>query len=220
MKKILIYTILTASLLLNNRFLKAQSFIKFIDEHGLKAGSSSNFNTTSENGNDQGGFSRKLTSLGIKAEQISTEDCSTLQFKYAQIMDVEIENISNLALFEFIEEWWHTKYHYGGKTKDGIDCSGLSSMLCSKVYDLTLPRTARLQYESSEKIERDELKEGDLVFFNTRGGVSHVGVYLYNDYFVHASVRNGVTINNLNESYYKKKYIASGRVKALNTVFF
>jgi lipoprotein Spr len=74
-----------------------------------------------------------------------------------------------------------------------------------------MPRTAREQYEATEHISKNELKEGDLVFFNTRGGVSHVGVYLDNDYFVQAS-SHGVTISNLDDHYYSKRFICGGRV--------
>ena len=140
------------------------------------------------------------------------ESCSALQFKYAQIMNMEVEAVSNLALFNFLEDWWGTHYHYGGTGRGGIDCSALSGALLSKVYGLSTPRTARAQYEVAEKIKREDLKEGDLVFFNTRGGVSHVGVYLANGYFTHASTKNGVTINHLDESYYATKFIIGGRI--------
>ncbi len=65
-----------------------------------------------------------------------------------------------------------------------------------------------------KKLKKTDLLEGDLVFFNTRGGVSHAGVYLGNGYFVHASVHAGVTINSLNDAYYSRKYIGGGRISA------
>jgi lipoprotein Spr len=142
---------------------------------------------------------------------LSTESCGKIQFKYAQLMDIEIESVVNFSLFQFIEEWWSTSYRYGGTGKNGIDCSALTGLLLSSVYGVSLPRTAREQYAKSKKVKREDLIEGDLVFFNTRGGVSHVGVYLTNDYFVHASTSNGVTISSLNDNYYRKKYIGAGR---------
>lgn len=140
------------------------------------------------------------------------ESCTPLQFKYAQLMNVEVETIGNNKLYEVIEDWWGTRYRYGGTTKKGIDCSAFASTLLNETYSVSLPRTARDQYAQSEKISRDNLQEGDLVFFNTRGGVSHVGVYLNNGYFVHSSVSSGVTISSLNDDYYNRKYIGGGRI--------
>ncbi|MBL0146373.1 MAG: C40 family peptidase [Chitinophagaceae bacterium] len=134
-----------------------------------------------------------------------------MQFKYAQLMDVDVESLTNTKLLNFIDEWWATRYRYGGTTKKGIDCSSLTGTLLRDVYGVTVPRTAREQYRISTKLKREELAEGDFVFFNTRGGVSHVGIYLTNGYFVHSSVHSGVVISSLDESYYSKKYIGGGR---------
>jgi lipoprotein Spr len=142
------------------------------------------------------------------------ENISGLQFKYAQLLDMEVEAITNLKLFTVIEEWWATRYHYGGSTKKGIDCSAFTGTLMNQVYNITLQRTARDQYDQCFKVNREDLTEGDLVFFNTRGGVSHVGVYLGNGYFVHSSVHSGVTISSLDEDYYNRKFISGGRPQA------
>jgi cell wall-associated NlpC family hydrolase len=147
-------------------------------------------------------------------EAAAIESFSSLQFKYAQQMDVEVETLTNIKLYEAVENWWATRYCYGGTTKRGIDCSALTGALVSQGFGITLPRTARAQYAECKKISRDNLMEGDLVFFNTRGGVSHVGLYLGNSYFVHASVHAGVTISSLNDSYYSKKFIGGGRMKS------
>ena len=82
----------------------------------------------------------------------------------------------------------------------------------TNVYGVNLDRTAREQFRQCEKIANEDLKEGDLVFFNTRGGVSHVGFYLGNNYFVHSSVHTGVTISSLTDDYYSKKFISGGRI--------
>jgi hypothetical protein len=146
------------------------------------------------------------------AGSLLIENCTPLQFKYAQIMDIEVEAVSNPKLYEVIDEWWATRYRYGGTTKKGIDCSALTGTLLGNVYGITAERTARAQYAQCNKVNKEELQEGDLVFFNTRGGVSHVGLYLGNNYFVHSSVHNGVTINSLNDDYYSRKYIGGGRI--------
>jgi len=143
---------------------------------------------------------------------LTIESFQSIQFKYGQLFNVEIEQIENLSLYQFIEEWLDTKYRMGGKSKSGIDCSGFAGVLYETNYHQLLPRTAREQHHTSEKVEMADLKEGDLVFFNTRGGVSHVGVYLHNRFFVHASTKEGVMISNLDEPYYKKTFISAGRL--------
>ena len=150
---------------------------------------------------------------GVKrsADPISLEDCSTLQFKYAQLIDMEVENIADSYLFNFIDEWWAVRYRYGGTTKQGVDCSSYTGQLFQSVYGIVLPRTARLQYGVTERVNRNDLQEGDLVFFNTIGGVSHVGVYVGNDRFTHSSCSHGVTISSLNDPYYSRKFISGGR---------
>ncbi len=142
---------------------------------------------------------------------VATEMCSPLQFKYAQLLNRDVESLTNFSLFSFIDKWWGTRYRYGGTGKSGIDCSAFTGLLMSSVFSIAMPRTAREQYAACEKLKEDEMLEGDLVFFNTRGGVSHVGVYLGEGYFVHSSCSSGVTISSLDDTYYRKRFIAGGR---------
>jgi lipoprotein Spr len=154
----------------------------------------------------------------LPAESIETsviESSSSLQFKYALLLDMDVENITNKVLFEVIDKWMETRYRYGGSTENGIDCSAYTGTLLTDVYRLNVPRTSRDQYAESEKIEKEDLQQGDLVFFNTRRrgkGVSHVGLYLGNGYFTHAGSSTGVTISNLSEPYWNSKYIGAGRI--------
>jgi len=154
----------------------------------------------------------KTASVRIIADANARPDYQSFQFKYGQLLNRDIESITNANLFGFIDEWWETPYRYGGTTHKGIDCSAFSSTLLSAVYGMEIPRTARDQYSFCKKIGEDELEEGDLLFFNTRGGVSHVGVSLGGKYFVHASTSSGVTISSLDEDYYRRRFIAGGRI--------
>lgn len=159
---------------------------------------------------------KNTASMAAKTATINSvaniEQYSSTQFKYALIMNREVESFTNTSLYNFIDEWWATRYRYGGTNKKGIDCSSFTGKVLSSVYGITVPRTAMEQYSLAEKIATENLMEGDLVFFNTRGGVSHVGVYLGDNYFVHSSVHAGVTINSLTDDYYSRKFIGGGRV--------
>lgn len=148
----------------------------------------------------------------VENNNADVEKCIHLQFKYAQLLNRNVEAVTNMPLFNFIESWWQTPYHFGGTDKSGVDCSGFSGLLFNNVYSTDIPRTAKEQYNACERMNRDKLKEGDLVFFNTRGGVSHVGVYLGDGYFVHANISNGVSINSLDDDYYSARFLGGGRV--------
>lgn len=137
-----------------------------------------------------------------------------LQLKYAVILNSSPENLTNTSLLRLIDEWWGTRYSLGGNTKDGIDCSAFTQVIMSNIYGISLPRTCAEQYKFSDKIDDDEMQEGDLVFFKSGGSIAHVGIYLTNNRFVHASTSQGVMVSDLNENYWKAKYKGAGRVRS------
>ena len=155
---------------------------------------------------------KQVASRSSSGSSSSIENVNDLQLKYAILLDVEVEHVLSMNLFKIIDDWFGTRYKLGGATKDGIDCSALMQIFFTGFYCIALPRTAREQYDFSRRISRAELKEGDLVFFNTIGGVSHVGMYLQNNKFVHAS-KNGVTISDLYEDYWLKHFVGAGRIE-------
>lgn len=151
--------------------------------------------------------------IDVVESRASESNVSELQLKYADLLETEPDQLQNTVLLESIDEWYGTRYHYGGTTKKGIDCSAFVDSIYAVAFGITLPRTARDQYKATRRISRTELEEGDLLFFNTRGGVSHVGIYLQNNKFVHASATYGVTVSNMFEPYYIQRFIGAGRVE-------
>lgn len=139
---------------------------------------------------------------------------NVIQLKYGMLLDIPFEYLNNLNLLKNIEYWWGTKYCLGGTTENCIDCSAFTMTLERDVFLKEIPRTAAEQFNATRRITKDELKAGDLVFFTTaRHRVSHVGVYIANNKFVHASVSNGVMISDLDESYWKQRFVGCGRIE-------
>ena len=142
------------------------------------------------------------------------EKANWLQLKYSIKMDVAVESINNIPLLQKIDEWWGTPYCLGGSSKGCIDCSYFTLDVMSSIYHINLRRTAAEQYEQATKIDWSELKEGDLIFFKTEGrrNITHVGIYMTNNKFAHASTSQGVTISDLADPYWKKRLYSLGRV--------
>ena len=141
------------------------------------------------------------------------ERANWLQLKYAIMLDATVEKLSNVGLLKLIDEWWGTRYCMGGTSKECIDCSAFVQVVISGTYNVTVPRTAQEQYNTGNKIGMEELQEGDLVFFHTSGRtISHVGIYMLNNKFVHASTSGGVMFNDLNDSYWREKFRGATRV--------
>jgi len=115
-------------------------------------------------------------------------------------------------LYSQYQEWRGTRYRLGGTDHTGIDCSALVRTIFKEEFGYTLPRTTLSQAEFGEKISRNELIAGDLVFFKTGGRSWHVGIYLDSKKFMHASSSRGVTISSLDNSYWKAKYWKSIRI--------
>lgn len=121
--------------------------------------------------------------------------------------------IREKMLMEVIK-YLNTPYKYGGNTKDGMDCSAFTQILYRDVFNINLERSARLQYNQGSIVaESEELKFGDLVFFNTRKRVKpgHVGIYIGDNLFAHASTKKGVTITALDYDYYSRVYMGARR---------
>jgi lipoprotein Spr len=141
------------------------------------------------------------------------EEATSLQFKYAIILDVDVESLKNNDLLNFIESWYGVKYLYGGTTKKGIDCSAFTQELLKEVFGIATDRIAGDQYNKCIKINREQLQIGDLLFFKAKNKsyITHVAFYLGNNKFIHASVNKGITFDHLNSKYYSNIFYCAGR---------
>jgi murein DD-endopeptidase / murein LD-carboxypeptidase len=149
--------------------------------------------------------------LPISVPGITIEEATALHIKYALLLDTEVEQVGNTPLFQLIDEWWGTRYRLGGADRNGIDCSGFTQVLYNQLYRVPLPRISRDQFRAATPVPVTEMQEGDLVFFAQGSTITHVGFYLHNNKFVHASTSEGVMISDLNEPYWSKRFAGAGR---------
>ena len=151
--------------------------------------------------------------MASRKEEPAVEEASSVQLKYAVLLKTDLEDLPSKKLLNNVDTWYGVRYVTGGNSKRGVDCSGFTVAVYADVYGIALPRVSRDQYRISRKISTTELEEGDLIFFNTKGnGVSHVGIYLGNNKFIHATVNKGIMVSDLYESYYVKRYYGCGRI--------
>lgn len=115
-------------------------------------------------------------------------------------------------LYDQFQEWQGVRYQLGGLSKRGIDCSGFVYITYRSRLGVHLPRTTQLQSKLGKEISQRNLKTGDLVFFRTGRATRHVGIYLENNKFLHASLSQGVTISHLDNTYWKSNYWKSVRI--------
>ncbi|KHF32145.1 C40 family peptidase [Paenibacillus sp. P1XP2] len=116
-----------------------------------------------------------------------------------------------------IDDVLGTKYRTGGTTTNGFDCSGFT-MYVFKHLGINLPHQSGSQFTMGTSVSRSDLRAGDLVFFNTSGsGVSHVGIYVGDGKFAHASTSRGVVVSSLSESYYVNRYVGAKRIMSSDT---
>ncbi len=130
----------------------------------------------------------------------------------------DVDETDDWPLLIEVSKWIGVPYLYGGNTKRGVDCSGLTTQVFNTVYGIKLHRRSIEQYtKDCKSVAQKHLQMGDLVFFATGSSqttVSHVGIYLKRNKFIHASSSRGVVVSNLSENYYKKHWISGGRVKS------
>lgn len=133
-----------------------------------------------------------------------------------EILGFSIDTSDDLVFLGEVASWVGVPYRHAHHDKSGTDCSGFSYAIYKKLYNKNLDRTSDGQFfKNCTKVSKNKMQQGDLLFFaiNKSNKISHVGIYLKDDKFIHASSVRGVVVSSLNDDYYKKYFYAAGRVK-------
>jgi cell wall-associated NlpC family hydrolase len=148
-----------------------------------------------------------------KNKAIKEESNSTIS-KYEAKWGVDLPDDADTNLIKEIDSWLGVPYKYGGKDKSGTDCSGMVYSIYNNVYGFSLNRSAYDIIQNVIKVPIEEAKFGDIVFFKiNKNRVSHVGIYLGDKKFIHASTQLGVRIDSLEMPYYRDRFYMAGRIK-------
>jgi cell wall-associated NlpC family hydrolase len=144
-----------------------------------------------------------------------TEVMSRFSSKKNEDVTVDHSTARERTLMEIIK-YLNTPYKFGGNSKKGIDCSAFTQTIYNNAISINLLRSAKQQYTQGIEINKQELKFGDLVFFNTRRRVrpGHVGIYIGDNLFAHASSKHGVIVSSLEHDYYTRTYMGARRVES------
>ncbi len=133
---------------------------------------------------------------------------------YSAKLGIQLSGNENKKLIKTIADWKGTPYKYAGRTKSGTDCSGFVSKVYEIVYGKKLHRSSRDMVKDVRFISKKKLQAGDLIFYKIKSRkISHVAMYVANGKIIHATTREGVKVDDLDNKFYKKYYYKSGRVK-------
>ena len=161
--------------------------------------------------------------LPAAVKEISLDDLVGAGGKTDDLVTVEdvISTKEAKALVKTARKWLGTPYKYGGDTRKGVDCSAMVMNVYNEALNIKLPRTTRTQRDYAAQVRKNDLQPGDLVFFSpgVKGkNISHVGMYIGSDRFIHASSSRGVVVSSLDEKYYRDHYHSAGRVVKKQTL--
>ncbi|CAL1329098.1 bifunctional murein DD-endopeptidase/murein LD-carboxypeptidase [Candidatus Providencia siddallii] len=134
--------------------------------------------------------------------QISQDDFEQL---------IQLINAKSKIMKQY-NNWKNVIYKLGGTTKKGIDCSSFVQQTFFEQFGIQLPRTTSEQEFSGKSVKRKSLKIGDIVLFKINNTLKHVGIYIGDEKFIHASTSNGVIISKITNSYWNKKYYTGRRI--------
>jgi murein DD-endopeptidase / murein LD-carboxypeptidase len=166
--------------------------------------------------NDEDSPNKKEKETENKSKRKKEDNSSEKAEKYTvyeKKWNIPLTGEEDITLLEELDSWIGTPYKYGGASKTGTDCSGMVLSIYKKLYNIDTKRSAYDLWQQSSSVKKENLKYGDLVFFKINyKQVSHVGIYIANGYFIHASSSRGVIIDHLDTKYYAERFSNGGRV--------
>ncbi|MDQ2770860.1 MAG: C40 family peptidase [Bacteroidota bacterium] len=149
------------------------------------------------------------------AELAASRDSLTYHY-YAQTLGLHLSFDENKDLLRTVTDWIGTPYSYGSSSHHGTDCSGFVTRVFREVYGITLQRSSRSMFGTTQRVAKSEMQTGDLVFFRRgHGPIYHVGIYLKDGKFAHSACNGGVMVSSLHQDYYRRNFYAAGRVPAV-----
>jgi len=189
-------------------FISCSGLVDYIHERQIATNNpSTNSPDTRSNTNNKTKNNSKKT-VATKEESISTIN------RYEAKWGVDLPDDADTNLIKEIDSWLGVPYKYGGKDKSGTDCSGMVFSIYNNVYGFSLNRSSYDIIQNVIKVPIEEAKFGDLVFFKIyKNRVSHVGIYLGDKKFIHASTQLGVRIDSLEMPYYRDRFYMAGRIQ-------
>jgi len=137
-----------------------------------------------------------LSLVNCKSHKKTVTESSSVKEKFEQVY----------------QKYKGVKYRYGGTTSKGFDCSGYVQRVYKEAFNIDLPRTTKAMMKSGKKVSKNDLQPGDLVFFHPTRKYYHVGIYLGNGIFMHASTSKGVMKSKMDLNYWKKSYVTARRI--------
>lgn len=147
---------------------------------------------------------------GLKERLIEQKEMQELSVR----LGISITESTHLDLYREVADWLGTRYRRGGMNRQAVDCSGFTGVIYKNVYDMQLDRVSTTIAKNLKiSVEKEDLIPGDMVFFSTfnKKYINHVGVYIGDGKFIHASIKKGVIVSSLSEGYYSKAWRKGGR---------
>jgi len=138
------------------------------------------------------------------AEQTSRDRVVETDWEAVNARDVTSDRRD--AMLAAVDSWMGTPYHFGGTTRSGVDCSAFVQSVFRESLNLRLPRTTEAQRSAGTVVDDGDISFGDLVFFQIDRGTAHVGIVVGPGRFAHASSGAGVTVSDLSETYWSRRF--------------